>query len=299
MNKKTRGEFWENRNLISFIGIGVATLAIMLLLCWTAGENRPVSKNVDSGTAVFALMYHQMLKDESSQGRYVVAPYEFEEDLKFLSSNGFTAMLPSELAQAVESGEGLPEKPVLITLDDGYETGLSYVLPLLKKYDMKAEINIVGTYSEEYSGYSENEKSLSYAYLTWEEIRELAESGRVEIGNHTYNMHGNGWIRSGCMQRQGESDFEYKQALKSDLEQLQCVLWEKSGVLPVTFAYPYGLICDNSLEVMEELDFKVLLTCRELLTNVKYYQETPIVINRFNREHNLSAAQLYAKAIAQ
>lgn len=77
-------------------------------------------------------MYHQVLKDESRAGKYIITPYELEEDLKYLSQNGYVSILPSELEQINDSKKKLPEKAVMITFDDGYETGLYYVLPLLK-----------------------------------------------------------------------------------------------------------------------------------------------------------------------
>ena len=91
------------------------------------------------------LMYHQVLKDESRSGKYIITPYELEEDLKYLSANGYVSVLPSELTQINDGERKLPEKAVMITFDDGYETGLYYVLPLLKKYGMKAVINVVGS----------------------------------------------------------------------------------------------------------------------------------------------------------
>lgn len=89
----------------------------------------------------------------------------------------------------------------MITFDDGYETGLYYVLPLLKKYGMKAVINVVGSYTDEYSRINEEGKHLSYAYLTWNEIKTLSDSGYVEIGNHTYDMHSNNGDRNGCTRK--------------------------------------------------------------------------------------------------
>lgn len=244
-------------------------------------------------TPVFTLMYHQMLKNESSLGTYIISPDEFELDLKYLSENNFTPLLPRELAEIVEKKEGMPEKPVVITFDDGHETALDYVLPLLKKYNMKAEINIVGVLTDEYSGYSDEEKSLSYSYLTWDEIKKLEESGVVEIGNHTYDMHCNTWERVGCKQKKTESDVEYKNILTKDLSLLQEKIKQNVGITPVTFAYPYGLISEPSLEVVKNLDFKVLLTCREEMSYISYGQEFPIYLNRFNREHNRSAESIY------
>ena len=74
-----------------------------------------------------------------------------EQDFQYLKEQGYTAVLPDDLI-AYANGEGqLPPKPILITFDDGYYNNYSYAFPLLKKYDMKAVISIVGNFTEQYS----------------------------------------------------------------------------------------------------------------------------------------------------
>ena len=81
----------------------------------------------------------------------------------------------------------LPEKPVMITFDDGYYNNLIYVLPLLKKYDMKAVISIVGSFTER--AQELNDQNPAYAHMIWADIKALAASGYVEIGSHSYALH--------------------------------------------------------------------------------------------------------------
>ena len=168
------------RICVAAITAGVVCIAVMLGILSAAiyAEN-------ESGDSFIGLMYHQVLKDESRAGKYIITPGELESDLAYLSENGYVSVLPSQLVKIREQGGRLPEKTVVITIDDGYETGLYYVLPLLKKYGMKAVINVVGSYTDEYSRINEEGKHLSYAYLTWNEIKKLSDSGYVEIGNHT------------------------------------------------------------------------------------------------------------------
>ncbi|MBR2038566.1 MAG: polysaccharide deacetylase family protein, partial [Lachnospiraceae bacterium] len=77
------------------------------------------------------------------------------------------------LADYVENGTMLPEKPVLLTLDDGYENNYTNAFPLLKKYNMKAVISLIG-------------KDMR---LNENQLKEKHDSGLVEIGNHTYDLH--------------------------------------------------------------------------------------------------------------
>ena len=93
-------------------------------------------------------MYHSILKDASRTGKYVITPSRVEEDLIYLQENGYETVVVADLIAYVTDGTPLPEKPVMITLDDGYLNNLTYMLPLLEQYDMRAVISVIGLYSE-------------------------------------------------------------------------------------------------------------------------------------------------------
>jgi len=92
------------------------------------------------------VMYHGILKDGNYSGRFVITPDEFEQDLKYLSDNGYTSVFMSQIIDYVKNGTPLPEKPVVITFDDGYYNNYLYAYPLALKYNMKLVISIVGKY---------------------------------------------------------------------------------------------------------------------------------------------------------
>ena len=117
------------RICVAAITAGVVCIAVMLGILSAAiyAEN-------ESGDSFIGLMYHQVLKDESRAGKYIITPGELESDLAYLSENGYVSVLPSQLVKIREQGGRLPEKTVVISFDVVYETGLYYVLPLLKKY---------------------------------------------------------------------------------------------------------------------------------------------------------------------
>jgi peptidoglycan/xylan/chitin deacetylase (PgdA/CDA1 family) len=166
------------------------------------------------------LMYHSVCPDESLAGKYIVTDSTFREDMEYLKTKGYTAVFVSDLIDYVYDGTPLPAKPVIVTLDDGYLNNLEYVLPILRETGMKAEISVVGAYSGN-SG-AEREKNIAYSHLDWDEIKTLSDSGYAEIGNHTWDMHGeSAGGRRGCKKLPGESAEEYGAALAGDLEKLQ------------------------------------------------------------------------------
>lgn len=232
------------------------------------------------------LMYHSILKNPSSAGKYVLSPDVFESDMKYLKDNGYTAILSGELVDYVKNGGALPDKPVMITLDDGYLNNLTYVVPILEKYDMKAIISVVGSYTERFSATADHNPN--YSHFNWDDIKTCAATGRVEIGNHTYNMH-NQSGRKGAMKKRGESDASYEKTLSEDLLKTQALLKEHCGIEPRVFAYPYGAVSNASLDIVKKLGFTVSLGCCEKMNEIHRGDENALyLLCRFNRASGVS-----------
>lgn len=237
------------------------------------------------------LMYHSVCKNSRVHSDYLISPEKFEEDIKYLKRNGYTAVLTSDIVNCVKNGTPLPDKSVMITLDDGFYNNLSIVLPVLKKYGFKAVVNVVGSYCEHFSELGD--KNPAYAYLAWEDITALAVSGYVEIGSHTYDMHALG-TRRGCKIRKGENPDSYKKLFRDDILTLQNALSEKCGVLPTVFAYPFGECCDEAEEVLKELNFTAAFNCREKVNNIG--KNTSLFqLCRINRPGHMSTAEFMKK----
>ena len=269
-----------------------AMLGASFCLLLNAGilpESRAAAGNV---TELPIIMYHSVLRDSSRAGQYIVTPQTVESDLKYLKEHGYTAITAAELAQTVIKGEQLPEKPVMITLDDGYLNNLTYVLPLLEKYDMKAVVSVVGSYCECFS--QNDDHNPAYAYLSWEDIDKLTAGGRVEIGNHTYDMHKRK-ERKGTKRMRGEDEAEYYAKLVCDIGRTQSLLEENCGILPTTFAYPYGYISRESVPILQEMGFTALLTCTEKVNEISGDPAVLTSLGRFNRPSGISTEKFMRK----
>ena len=242
--------------------------------------------------AVPILMYHSILQDESRAGDYVLSPEVFRQDMEYLKARGYTSVFVSELTEYVNGNADLPEKPVVITLDDGYLNNLTYVLPILEELDMKAVISVIGAYSEEFA--QNGDRNVMYAHVTWEDIKALCESGHVEIGNHTYDMH-KLEPRKGCAKNVDETLAEYRTSLTEDVSQLQTALAEKSGITPTVFTYPYGLFSDETLPIIKELGFSAALNCTEKINYLTRDPEQLYHLGRFNRPAGISTEEFMKK----
>lgn len=240
------------------------------------------------GVRLPVLMYHSVLKNLSAAGKYVISPDTFEADMKYLKDNGYTSLLSSDVISFVKEGVPLPEKPVMITLDDGYLNNLTYVVPLLEKYDMKAIISVVGKYSEEFS--ESGDHNPNYSYFSWEDIKECVASGRVEIGNHTYNMHSQN-SRRGSMKKRGESDEEYKKVLTEDVMKTQALLMENCLVEPKVFTYPYGAVSNVSVDIIKQMGFEMSFGCCEKVNILTGDENELYLMCRFNRPSGIGTQE--------
>ena len=268
-----------------------ATIILFVGICVYANTNP--SKSNPEEIPVPILMYHSILKDQSRSGKYVITPQTLEKDLLYLKENGYHTILVSDLIDYVYHNGTLPCKPVILTFDDGYYNNMTYLLPLLTTYDMKAVISVVGSYTEEFSKIDSHNPN--YSYLTWEDIQELEYSGRIEIANHTYQMHESAQ-RNGCSIKKGESPEEYQKILSQDLVQLQDELTRKSKIkAPLTFTYPFGYICKESQNAVEEAGFLASLSCYETISKISKEPSSLYCLGRFNRPSGIATEKFMKK----
>lgn len=252
----------------------------------------PVSKTNDGKIPLSVIMYHSVLDDESRSGKYVVTPAVLENDLKYLSENGYKTININDLVMYKEGKAELPEKCVMLTFDDGYYNNYSYLFPLLKKYNMKAVLSVVGKYTDEYS--KEGEKmNNNYSHATWKQLKEMQDSGYIEIQNHSYDLHD--WSqRKGILRKKGEEFEHYREFLTADILKMQERLKENTGKEALCFAYPFGSVNKESREIVESLGFKVTLGCEE---GINYIDRTHSLkeLKRFNRPDLPKTEEFFAK----
>ena len=239
-------------------------------------------------------MYHSIFNGTPQD--YIVTPEQAESDLKWLRSNGYTTVSAQQLCDYTLGIGELPEKPVMITLDDGYYNNLSVYLPLLEKYDMCAVVSVVGSYTEKLAAADPHKDA--YSYLTWEDIRKLISSGRVEIGCHTYDMHSLKNGRNGCTRNSDESLEEYLSIFAEDTGLLRNALNENCGIMPIVFAYPFGSISRESLPVLKDSGIKLTLTCYEKPNYITRDPDCLYGIFRYNRS-GLVSTEEYMSRIMQ
>lgn len=198
------------------------------------------------------LAYH-MINDGKST--YSVSPALFEAHLQYLQAQGYTAVSLLDFAKAKKGKFAMPEKPVIITFDDGYADNYTAALPLLEKYGMKASVFMVV-----------NDIGRK-GYLTLEQIKDM-ESRNIEIGSHTANHLPLATLPPD------------KKKEEIDISKL---LLEWKGVKTIFFlAYPNGSYDDECRTFLKQGDYLGALTGDAGLNTEK---TDPYRLHRINMPH--------------
>lgn len=281
----------------AFIFLGGIFFVFSIFISMISAEKAVfVSTDTDKGVFLPVIMYHRIVTDKNKTNDYAVSVATFQNDMEYLSSNGYNTVNFKDLTDYVYKDIPLPKKPVMLTFDDGFYNNLLYAVPVLEKYNMKAVFSVIGKCTEEFS--ENNDKNPYYAYLTWDDISAIAKNNNFEIGNHSYDMHGLD-NRKGCGKLYSESTDEYCCILKSDITKLQDGLEEHCGIKSKVFAYPYGNISPESISVLKELGFLGTFNCTEKPNYITKSPDTLFGINRYNRPSGISAEKFMKKALSE
>ncbi len=209
----------------------------------------PAKKN----TKLYILMYHHFVEGDGTDcDAWSLPVRQFRNDLQWLSDHGYTTVLPSQLAQ----GEPLPERAVMITMDDGYASNYLLAYPALQEFNAKAVISLITE--------SVDDSSNSY-YLSWEMCREMANSGLVEFGSHTSRLH----LENNCniARLPDEGREAYEARVFPDLEASIELIQSNLGTDVLFFAYPGGQVDRWADDFIKE-HFSVTVTTKHGPANI-------------------------------
>lgn len=259
----------------------ILALTVAIIVPVAISTANGIRAAVEEYVAVDVLMYHSVLKDSRYQGKYVISPDDLESDLVYLKENGYTTIHVEDLIQYVYNGKELPQKPIILSFDDGYYNNYVYAFELMSKYDMKMSISILTKLTEEYSRSKDMKEN--YSHVSWDNVNRMIESGRVEILNHSYDLHHTGSNNMGFKKNRGENKDEYKARILSDLKKSQDVIEANTGVRPSTFTYPFGYTNDASMDIVKEAGFRAALEVENKQARITKNPDSLYQIKRFIR----------------
>jgi len=158
-------QFW------SLIAVLLILLGLVLIVGHPREEAAPAPlPPVEDDVKVLVLNYHMV---NSMFISLAIEPDDFDWQMKYLVDHGYHSISTDELYDFLAGKGTLPDRPVLITFDDGYVDNYTNAYPILKKYNLKATIFIV-------TGFVSKRKG----YLTWDQLREMEKNG-ITAQSHT------------------------------------------------------------------------------------------------------------------
>ena len=277
----------ESKRIIKSIRIAFAGISFSCLcLCCAvfcvpqtdalAGDNSDVGGGGDA-VILPVIMYHAIYPGGVKTVNYSISINALIADLDYIKENGYTTVLTQDLVNFTEGKSDLPDKPIMLTFDDGFYSMKSLVLPQLIKRDQRAVCAVVGKFIDKYALHNDK-----YGYLDMQDIKALAESGHIEIASHTNDMHGAGG-RKGAGRLSSESPQQYEQNFKADITKLQDKL-AGIGVEPAALAYPYGIRGKDNDRMLKELGFKSSFSCAEKFSKITRDPNCLFWLGRVNRD---------------
>lgn len=159
------------------------------------------------------LVYHHVVPGRSPSLLFE-NPDSFEQELKYLKDNGYQPVSFDDLADCLEHGVALPERPVILSFDDGWDNQFNHAFPLLQKYSFTATFFAV-------TGYVDHEN-----FMTTEQLKTLLAAG-MTIGSHTRTHPALAGVGGG-------------QRLREEVAGSKAWLEDRLEIAVSTFAYPYG-----------------------------------------------------------
>ena len=240
------------------------------------------------------LMYHHLVQDGEPTNSDTVQVSTFRTHMEAIRDAGYEPVSLQALRDYVEKGTDLPEKPVVITFDDGYSSNFELAYPILKEFNFPAAIFAIGV-SMGKDTYKDTGVSMN-PHFSVQEAKEMEASGIITVGSHGYNIHevegrDQEPLRKGVLQKESESEEAYLAFLQADKEAMEELLGDGANIL----AYPFGVCSELSEVALSQMGvYMTLTTDAKINTLVKGLPQSLRQLGRFRVTEELSAQELIA-----
>ena len=232
------------------------------------------------------LAYHSVVDESAAENQKHYFPQTISAQMlikhfNWLKENGYNVISWQQVIDA-ENGKGtLPDNAVLLSFDDGYETMYNVVFPLLKAYNYPAVFAPVtgwlDTPANQKIPYADKMLDRS-VFATWAQVKEMEQSGLVEVASHTHNLH-NGIkanpsggqlpavIAPEYKNGKYETEDAYKNRLRSDFALTVQTLVNHIGKKPRVMVWPYGQFNDVAVQIARQAGMPHYFSLGEKIIN--------------------------------
>ncbi|RZG80779.1 poly-beta-1,6-N-acetyl-D-glucosamine N-deacetylase PgaB [Acinetobacter venetianus] len=256
----------SNYKLIIGLVVGIAANTTLLA----------ATPKIDA-TALTIIGYHEITdRKDALIPSYAVTSQQFSEHLDWLKNNGYHFINVDQLIKAHEGKYSLPSKPVLLTVDDGYQSFYQNAYPIIRAKKVPVVLAVVGSWLEPKEGQKVDFGGESISrdkILSWKELKEMQSSGLVEIASHSYHLHqgivGNpqGNLEPAAITRiydstskSYESDEHYQSRIFQDLKKNNDLLKSHGLRSPRVMVWPYGRYNMQLVQTAKQLGMPITIT---------------------------------------
>ena len=259
----------------------------------TALPDETVSRDVP------VLMWHNLA--EESSGDMTISVETFRAQIEALHEAGFKTVSLQQLYDYVHFGTELPEKPIVLTFDDGYFSNYEYAFPILQEYDMQATIFAIGV-SVGKDTYKDTDHAMT-PHFGADEAREMVDSGLISVQSHTFDMHqwppfedGNAQVRETLLPFDGEADADYEAAVEADFAESRELLESITGQPVNALAFPEGAYVTLTQDALRSAGAELTFTTvRAVNTVVKGLPQSLCAMPRFGMTESTDMTALVAE----
>lgn len=259
----------------------------------TALPDETVSRDVP------VLMWHNLA--EESSGDMTISVDTFRAQIEALHEAGFKTVSLQQLYDYAHFGTELPEKPIVLTFDDGYFSNYEYAYPILREYGMQATIFAIGV-SVGKDTYKDTDHAMT-PHFGADEAREMVDSGLISVQSHTFDMHqwppfedGNAQVRETLLPFDGEADADYEAAVEADFAESRELLESITGQPVNTLAFPEGAYVTLTQDALRSAGAELTFTTvRAVNTVVKGLPQSLCAMPRFGMTESTDMTALVAE----
>ena len=259
----------------------------------TALPDEAVSRDVP------VLMWHNLA--EESSGDMTISVDTFRAQIEALHEAGFKTVSLQQLYDYVHFGTELPEKPIVLTFDDGYFSNYEYAYPILREYGMQATIFAIGV-SVGKDTYKDTDHAMT-PHFGADEAREMVDSGLISVQSHTFDMHqwppfedGNAQVRETLLPFDGEADADYEAAVEADFAESRELLESITGQPVNALAFPEGAYVTLTQDALRNAGAELTFTTvRAVNTVVKGLPQSLCAMPRFGMTESTDMTALVAE----
>lgn len=200
------------------------------------------------------LMYHSISYTDNSRFRqFTVPPALFAEQMAYLHQQAYTPITVTQFVSSITTGgTALPERPVVLTFDDGFADFFTEALPVLKQYDFAATLYISTATVEGTSRWLKYERETNRLMLTWEQLIEISSS-RVECGAHSHTHP--------------QLDVLPSKDAQNEIVQSKRLLEDHLDQKVLSFAYPYGYFTAPVRQLVREAGYTSACAVRHMMSS--------------------------------